>query len=359
MLGLFSLYKNKGGVKVPKLINLKVNEVSTVDKAANGQSFVVIKNADNENPLIKMVKRLGEALKNGSLKTSDVEKALDFNTALSADNARDAMWDGFSAFQDSIRSISEDETVTDKLSATTVAFMQFMSFLQSNSVIKAGKKISGDRINALKDLHSQLGDFIAGASDEQPQAGEPDGDECTESKGSVSKVADKPKTPAGHPEGCMCDACKSAVAKSAEPVIDVVKSAEYVSLEKRYQDLEEKFQKRDEADKEIQIRKSFDGIGGFDVEGLMPFLKSIHGTEAFTKFVASEQAKEEQIKKSGLFNEIGSGGVSESSVEKQLEAKAVEIQKSDKCTKEQAFAKACDQNPELYVQHRDEMRGAK
>lgn len=343
-----------------KLINLKVNEVSTVDKAANGQSFVVVKSADNETPPVKSENPIMKALKGlvSVLKGVDIEKALDFNTALNADNTRDAMWDGFSAFQDAIRSISEDETVTDKLSATTVAFMQFMSFLQSNSVIKAGKKISGDRINTLKDLHSQLGDFIAGASDGQPQAGEPDGDEGAESKGSVSKVAtDKTKIPAGHPEGCMCDTCKGArtpVAKSVEvpPVIDVAKSAEYVSLEKRYQELEERIQKRDEADKEMSIRKKFDGLTlAVDLDAQMPVLKGLKD-EDVDKYVATLKAADEQILKGALFTEIGSGGVGESSVEKQLEASAVEIQKSEAgLTYEQAFSKALDRNPKLYDEY--------
>lgn len=62
-------------------------------------------------------------------------------------------------------------------------------------------------------------------------------------------------------------------------------------------------------------------------------------------------AANEQVEKGDLFTQIGRPGGGSSDVEKQLEAKADEIRKSDtSLTKEQATEKAYTDNPDLYAQ---------
>jgi len=335
-----------------QLTNLKVHEVSGVDKAANGKKFLVVKRAgdnepEHENPIKKAFKALA--------------KALDFNGALAEDQKQQADWeaestlyDGIWALRDSIDSIRQDDTITDKVSAAVQSVMQFVTFLQNNAVIKAGKKISGERMGKLKDLHSQLGDLITGADDDQ----EPEGTE-DDNKG-ADNVA-KGKFPDGHPEGCMCDTCKGAredVAKSLETAKgqipeEFVKRVE--SLEKRNSDLEAELKKRDEQAKEDAIRKSLSGLAiGVNVDDMLPVLKSVYGTEAYDKMLTTLKAADEQVKKGNLFKESGRDGVVESNVEKQVQAQAAEIQKRDGCTKEQAITKALHENPGLYTEWKKE-----
>ena len=270
--------------------------------------------------------------------------------------------------RDSIDSIRQDDTVVDKYTAVLSSLTQFATYLQDNEVIKAGKKISGERMGKLKDLHSQLGELIAGADDDPDNSS---GDEGVQKvKGSAAKVPTddltkaKSKFPDGHPEGCMCDTCKGIrddVAKSANVTKgmpeDFVKK--YQSLEKRYSDLEAELKKRDEAAKEESIKKDVAGLSlGVNVDDVMPVLKSLYGTEGYDKMVSTLTAASEQVKKGKLFAEVGHDGVIESDVKKQIDAVTTEIQKNEAgLTYEQAFQKALEKNPQLYTEYMAERRG--
>lgn len=64
------------------------------------------------------------------------------------------------------------------------------------------------------------------------------------------------------------------------------------------------------------------------------------------------RAADERIEKGALFAEFGRNGATPSSAVVKVEAKAEEIRKADpKLTKEQAFARALEANPELYVEY--------
>lgn len=91
-------------------------------------------------------------------------------------------------------------------------------------------------------------------------------------------------------------------------------------------------------------------------------LRKMHAAspEVYETVVKDLRAKNEQIKKSGLFKEIGGGGAQTgtTAIEK-LNGHATEIQKAagGKLTKAKAFVQACQDNPELYRQYKDEARG--
>lgn len=363
-----------------KLTGLKINEVSAVDKAANGRTFLIVKRADGgsngtqdtekkENPIIKAMHSLVNVLKGAS---DDDMAAMDFNQSMEERKQQElewqkdsALWDGISALRESIDSISDDDSITDKVGATVQSMMQFVAYLQANSVIKSGKKISGERMGKLKDLHSQLGELISGADDDITSGNEPGEEGTTKQKGSVAKVADN-KFPAGHPEGCMCTKCadvRGAAKKSFDDseIIKRLTDLETESAEikksnedliKKNQSLEDEIKKRDEQAKETEIKKSFEGMDlSVDIDAMMPVLKSLYGTDAYEKMVAQFKAADAQVKKGALFAETGTDGVVESDVEKQISAKADEIVKRDGCSKEQAITKALRENPDLYKKY--------
>lgn len=368
-----------------KLTGLKINEVSAVDKAANGRTFLIVKRADGgsngtqdtekkENPIMKAIHSLVNVLKGAS---DDDMAAMDFNQSMAEQELEwqkdSALWDGISALRESIDSISDDDSITDKVGATVQSMMQFVAYLQANSVIKSGKKISGERMGKLKDLHSQLGELISGADDDIASGNEPGEEGITKQEGSVAKVADN-KFPAGHPEGCMCTKCADVrgAAKKSFDDSDILKrlsdleseSAEIKKsnedLVKKNQSLEDEIKKRDEQAKEAEIKKSFEGMSlGVDLDAMMPVLKSVYGTDAYEKMVAQFKAADAQVKKGALFAETGNDGAGETDVEKQISVKADEIVKRDNVSKSVAFAKACKENPDLYKQYQEERRGGK
>jgi hypothetical protein len=90
-------------------------------------------------------------------------------------------------------------------------------------------------------------------------------------------------------------------------------------------------------------------------------LRKLHAADSksYDEVVKELTAKNTQIKKSVLFSEIGGGsGAAEGgkAIEK-LNAKATEIRKSEpKLSQAKAFVKACEQEPELYREYKQEQR---
>lgn len=339
---------------------MKIHEVSVVDKAANGKKFLIVKRAGEEppNPVPeggeKVKKSLGSKIMSFMKSAFDVEdKApVDFNTAMAASKKQEEDWqkdsllyDGIWALRDSIDSISDDESMEDKQSAVLQSLNQFFSYLTQNEIIKAGKKISADRMKALKDIHTNLGDLLAGAGDED--------------KGDDDTVAKK-----DHVEGCMCDPCiakRDAVEKSAGVPEEFKKRLD--DMEKRNQDLEAQIQKNADTAKTqefIQKAASFSQLG-IKAEELGPVLKSMAETnpEGYAKMEATLAAVNEQVAKGALFSEKGADGAGESDIVKRVEGMAKEIQKRDNCTIEKARTLVYKENPEIYAEYQNEMRGAK
>lgn len=96
-----------------------------------------------------------------------------------------------------------------------------------------------------------------------------------------------------------------------------------------------------------------------DRDAEIEVLKSLEG-DALERYQKGLQRQHEGMKASKVFAEIGTGGDGEgATAHDQTTAKAVEIRKADpKLTKEQAYARALDENPELYAEHRAEQTPA-
>lgn len=355
-----------------KLVDIDIQEVSGVDKAANGKTFLIVKNA---NPHGTDTAKGGEKLHKSLLSRvvafakglitdeSNDSSAVDFNTAMAIsqkqqeDWARDSkIYDGIWALRDAIGSIVDDETIEDKQAEVLQCLNQFFCYLNQNQVLKAGKKISGARMDSLKLIYSQLGELINDA-DANPANGD---DDDTLNKGD-DLMGKK------HVEGCQCDTCLG-VNKSADGLAALQKRMDDLekrnqSLESQNKELESQVKKQaDEAATSLYIKKAadFDKLG-IKADEIGPVLKKMAEADpdGYAKLEAVLAAANEQVTKGALFNENGiNGGTTVSSVEKRVESMAVELMKSGSLTKEQAIAKVYKDNPDMYKQYRDEMRGA-
>ena len=340
-----------------KLVNMQIKEVSIVDKGANGKKFLIVKRAEDD-PVLEgggnLKKSISSKIMSFLKSAFDVEdkSPVDFNTAMAISQKQEEDWkkdsllyDGIWALRDSIDSISDDETLDDKQSAVLQSLSQFFSYLNQNEIIKAGKKISADRMKALKDIYASLGDLLTGVSNEE--------------KGDDDNVAKK-----DHVEGCMCEPCiakRNTVAKSASIPEEIQKRMD--TLEKRNQDLETQLKKQnDEAkNKEFIAKASSYTSLGMKADEIGPVLKRMAelDPEGYAKIEATLAAANEQISKGDLFKEAGSDGVGESDITKRVEGMAKEIQKRENCTIEKARTIVYKENPEMYTAYQNEMRGAK
>jgi hypothetical protein len=289
-----------------KLVNMSIREVSLVDKAANGKKFLLVKRAEPDGG------KGGEQVNKSML-----ERIIEFAKGL----------------------MTEDDN------ADSVEFETFVK--SADDIIKAGKKISKDRLVALKDMHQKLGDLLAGAGDE-------------EDKGDGDKVAKNEE----HVKGCKCDACMAKddpVEKNAGVPEEIQKRMD--TLEKRNQDLENQIKKQND---EIKTKEFIAKAAGYSNLGIKadefgPVLKAMAETdpENFSKVEAVLQAADEQISKGALFAESGTDGVGETEITKRVEAKAKEIQKRDNCTIEKARTIVYKENPGMYAEYQNELAGVK
>lgn len=138
------------------------------------------------------------------------------------------------------------------------------------------------------------------------------------------------------------------------------KAAEAEELRKRVEEAERIAKEEREARERAEIRKraeSYANAGPVDDIADVLFKAYQAGKEYGEKLEALFRAAHERIARGELFREIGGNGSGSTQAEAKLMAKAEEIRKADpKLTKEQAFAKACEENPDLYLEYRREAR---
>ncbi len=129
-----------------------------------------------------------------------------------ADQKQDQLlWDLIWALQDSIQSIMNDETVTDKATAVVETVSQFQAQVLGSGILKRGAKISADRLSRLKEAHDLLGQIIGEAEakgDETVTKAAPAG---TETAGGAQPQEVRP--------GAGAD-IEAAVQKALEPLLE-------------------------------------------------------------------------------------------------------------------------------------------
>lgn len=335
-----------------KLIDMKIDEVSGVDKAANGKTFVLLKRAKpakggekvEKNSLKNIVNTLKKAI--GAVKNDDTEnQVLDFNAAMTGKQEEDENWkkesvvcDAVYALDTALESIVTSDEVEDKQDAALESINQFFEFLQGTDVLKGddnmGEQKNDETLKEVKNLLEQLMDVVSGKTVEPNQD---DGSKTNE--------------PAQAAEGEGNDS-EEGMSKSLKK--------RFEDLEKRNQELEDKIKKqKDESEKAEFVKKaeSLDhlGINADEVGGIM---KSIHDTnpEYAEKLEAVLKAANEQVKKGGLFAENGiDGGAGESDIVKRVNAMADEAcKKRAGLTHEKAVMEVLRDNPDMYKEYRSQ-----
>jgi hypothetical protein len=307
--------------------------------------------------------------------TSSQTTAHDFTAGLKNDDYSDALLSTASAMlADSIDSILDDPTVTDKKSCVAEAIQQYEQFLDSvgllqsaSSINKSGRKISSDRMSQLKDLHQKLGDLIAGAN---TGGNEPEGDEENmdidksklspevvkylegiekRAKDAESKVEELTKSAGGNPgPEDIWKGVPTAVRERVEKAEQRAKEAEEVAKRERDERETREF---------VAKAKAFRGLP-VQADEFGSVLKSIKSAnpEVYEKLEGVLKSADELIVKGGVFKEIGGSGVRTGSAADQIEqfAKAKVEASGGKLTIQKARSEVRKENRDLAQREREE-----
>ncbi len=140
-----------------KLKRLRVDEGSLVDKGANQDAMVVLFKRDTKGgeQVDVVPKERFEAFFKATFGYGD-DEAKTFDDALSQAVRQDEMWKLNDALRSSINSILDDADVTDKRTAISESLSQYLSALITTGIVKAGKKISGNRMAMLEEMKTMM-----------------------------------------------------------------------------------------------------------------------------------------------------------------------------------------------------------
>lgn len=368
-----------------KLLNLRITEVSGVDKAANKRRFLVVKRAE-EDPLKgggntddqKLTEKAVSFLK-GILDriTKGAGDAKDFASLLGERQREEAMWDMTYAFRESLDSILGDPEVTDKKTAIANTLQQFFIALTASNLVKGekidiakvGRKISQSRMDMIKQMKDMLEKLIA---DAEVVPDVPEGAGVNKNQGGNNV-----------PEKITMDMLPEEVVKALNAIPDLTKQAAKsteletkltetvtkldatnVELKKAQEDLA----KAQEDQRKQEFITKAAGLKNLatNAEELGLLMKAVAENKATPEQIAKLEgilkAADEGIAKGNLFGEIGrsGGGTVAGSALAKAEAFANEmIQKNAAMTREQAMAKVWIDNPQLYAQYEKEERASR
>lgn len=390
-----------------KLKDADINKVDFVPAGAQQHSRIALFKSE-QGIISKITDAIAKAMSGFKVvpvdeESEEPETFADELAELKRRKAKDAImceiWDYTHAFHETVESIIESES-PDKADLVQGAIEQFgaavtsalPNWVQGNTVMKIGKKISTQRMESLKACMVQLANLIADAESE-PAVQHEVGD------GKVAQPADKTTNPpedggqidnpAGAEKGCGSakKACKEKPEGSGKNMAEINKSAlpqdvqDYISelegkvakaapapeTEDIYKGLPEAVAKmlketteqnrtmaeqiakmRDEQDTKEFVAKAADLTSnlGVKAEEFGPVLKSINAAnpELATKIEAVLKAANEAVAKGDLFKEAGaeSGaaptGISKSDAWAQIETLAEQsVQKGESTSKAAAI----------------------
>lgn len=386
-------YLKKGGDKLKMttmLRNLKIKEVSFVDAGANPDADITLKKNKEEGAKKEMtwLEKIGKAIAEtlGLSEPEGIDKAA---TTFGENKAKSRVrrvfdnvwWDYQSSLRESIESIISDSTLSDDdrdelLKKTLEEFTNEMAKVLTsataqiaieNAVLKAGRKISSERLDRMKASRDQLDEIIKEAEGPDPED-EPDDDKDTEdpenpeintmegddddmklnkslmTEAEVAIFEDlKKRYGTEEPETVVAP---ETVLKASEPLpIHPEVVAELASLKK--------FKEDAEFNAMTTVAKKYEIIGK-KVEDLAPKLIAMQKSGAYDDFIAVLDEQVATVEKSGMFGEIGKRGSQGGDADPwtMIEKQATEIMKADpKLGYNQAIDKACQLNPELVEQY--------
>jgi TolA-binding protein len=338
-----------------KLKNLFIKTLGSVDRPANGEASVVLLKRDGGD--IIDIAKIASGVLSRVVKT---EGAMDFNTVLWNRQLDDIMWEMTRALSCSIESILNDASLTDKDSAIALVLQQFYTALVGSGIThnalttltnKVEKAEAGSGMS--EEMRSMMKDILTAMANAMMSK------ELTVNKKEGTQLPDK----------ISIDQLPEDVRKRLEKLEELEKKAAKVD------ELETKLQKSEEArlaseelakkERDERITKEFIAKAA-EYKGLSvgaaelgPILKGISekAPDEYAKLEPILKAASEAIQKGNLFKEHGTGGEASSATDalSKLNQIASEmVQKNAGMTREQAFAKAVEQNPDLYRQYRSE-----
>ena len=314
-----------------------------MDKGANPQAHVVLFKRDEKKPgLIQRVKSL-------------FGKAQTFSEVREAQEARCEWWELVDAFSASVKSIISEnpDNATELMMQSATEFVEAVKpliprlegtevHLRANGTLTAVEAaIEKGDIAKMADAiqepdegkevekHMTLEEILKGLPEEQRKVIEAELNKKDESEADpVEKREDLP-----------------------EDVRKRIEEAEKrnTELEKR---LNEQIEKAEIAEF-VKKAETFTNLPNMKPDEFGPVLRNLSKVEGYDKLETVLEAANKALGESELFKAKGEDGGIENGALAKLQAKADELRKSDpKLTREQAFAKAVEDNPDLYAEYK-------
>lgn len=332
-----------------KLVDLSISEVSGVDAAANMRKFLIVKSA----PGGTLKERLQHIVKQY---LSKPEGAMTFSQAYAVETIDDAisnlMYDSTWALKDTIKSILQDASVTDKAGAIQTALNDFSTAVYGGlSTALAATGVIGGVNKSKEGEHMPISEEVMKGLPEEVQK------EIAELQKQVAELQkSKEAKDTGGSEPKAEDVLKGLTPEAQELIKGIVGKAE--ELEKRANTAEEQLKKmQDSAKLQEYIRKA-EGFKALPVKAAEfgPLLKALADTnpEQVATLEKLLKSTDEMLQKSLLFKEMGTG-VESNGAWSEIEKAAETIRQTDtKLTKEQAITKAIQDNPEIYKRWKED-----
>lgn len=313
-----------------------------MDKGANPQAHVVLFKRDEKKPgLIQRVKSL-------------FGKAQTFSEVREAQEARCEWWELVDAFSASVKSIISEnpDNATELMMQSATEFVEAVKplipqlegtdvHLRANGTLTAVEAaIEKGDIAKIADAiqepdegkevekHMTLEEILKGLPEEQRKVIQDELDKLTEKEDPIEQKIDLP-----------------------EDVRKRIEEAEKrnTELEKR---LNEQIEKAEIAEF-VKKAETFTNLPNMKPDEFGPVLRNLSKVEGYDKLETVLVAANKALGESELFKAKGEDGGIENGALAKLQAKADELRKSDpKLTREQAFAKAVEDNPDLYAEYK-------
>lgn len=316
-----------------KLTDMTIDEISLVDDPANGEARVMIVKAKNpKNPMAGTDAEMSE-MDEDMPDDEEAEAKPKPKKKMQAPLPYENMDDRLLKFRDAL----EDAELTDEQTdAVEKAAEELVAFaVTATETASAAKEKTMD----LEQLSKALGEAEAKLAALEKRA-----DEADAALAEANEII-KEK-----------DVELSSVRKSAGEGEDEVLKSLPEAIRKRLEDAEAEIAKvrAENEEREAVAKAKSLGVGEPDKVGplLLRVEKGMTTADDAKVLTALLKGVGEIAVKSALFKALGSAASEEGSPEEQLQAKADEIAKSNpKLTKEQAYAEAMKQNPQLYNQY--------
>lgn len=358
-----------------KLVDISIKEVSGVDTPANMRKFLIVKRAAPGNTLkeklLNVVKRYLPV---------KAEGAMTFTQALASevleDKLADIMYEAQYALQEAIKSIVEDITVTDKITAIRDALNEFSqimlaTFQQAFGAVGAATTPGTEGADASMDSTDMMNMMSMMLTKNQDKEG----------VGMSAKISEEvlknlPEDVKKYLQELEAKVAKTAelekkvaeLEKKAAPEEDILKGLPE-PVRKMVEEANQRAKQAEElakAERESRLRKEYIAkaaeLTGLAVkpEEFGPVLKAVAEAcpNEYAQIEAVLKAANTAIEKSNLFNSIGKGGEGAGTAWEEIQKKAAEVRKSEPTlTQEAAIAKVLREDQELYKRYTTELKG--